>query len=200
MRTTPRGSISRYLRCPVIPYVGLDAEQHGHLLRAASLVFLDGRELAELPRLLAPFQREPLAKVPLMLHLDLVDGLATVEAAVRYVATLPRIAGIVTVRHHLVGIARKLGLLSVVRLFPQDTRALERGLAIVRKARPDAVEILPGVAAIEVADRFQGISIPRIAGGLVRGADMVRRILDSGCRGVSASSPALWQLNVDARP
>ncbi len=187
--------ISEYLTRPIIPYLTVGAELRPSLLSAASIVFLQGGELSQLPSLLEPFKREPLAHLPVMLHLDLIDGLAKDEAAVRYIATLGRVAGIITVRHQLATAARKLGLLSIVRLFPQDTRAVERGLTVIGKSRPDAVELLPGVAAIEVADRFDELPIPRIAGGLVRTADTAQRILASGCRAVSASSPALWEMN-----
>ncbi len=191
-------SISEYLTKPIIPYLTVGAELRPSLLSEASIVFLQGGELSQLPSLLEPFKREPLAHLPVMLHLDLIDGLAKDEAAVRYVAGLDRVAGIITVRHQLATAARKLGLLSIVRLFPQDTRAVERGLVVMRKSRPDAVELLPGVAAIEVADQFDKLPIPRIAGGLVRTPDTAQRILASGCRAVSASSPTLWEMNREA--
>lgn len=190
-----QSSIVSHLTKPVIPYVTEGVDHHASLISAASIIFIGGGELAELPALLARLQKPPFAPIPVLLHIDLVDGLANDEAGVRYLATLPRIDGIVTVRHHLAPLARKLGLLSVVRLFLQDGRAVERGLGVIDKSRPDAVELLPGVAFLEVSERFRTQSIPCIAGGLIRTPEAVRRITAAGCRAVSTTNTALWSLN-----
>jgi glycerol uptake operon antiterminator len=105
------------------------------------------------------------------------------------------LAGVVTVHHHLATPARKLGLLSIVRLFLSDSRALERGLSIASKSRPDAIEILPTAVAAKVAADFQGFQIPRITGGICRTESDVRDALESGCRAVTTTKPELWRLN-----
>jgi glycerol uptake operon antiterminator len=188
-------SIAAHLKRPVIPYVTEGVDRHPALIASASIIFLGGGELAELPNLLAKLEKPPFANLPVLLHIDLVDGLANDEAGVRYLATLPRIDGIITVRHHLAPLARKLHLLSVVRLFLQDGRAVDRGLAVIEKSKPDAVEVLPGVAFPEVADRFKNLPIPCIAGGLIRTPETVRQITQAGCRAVSTSNATLWELN-----
>jgi glycerol uptake operon antiterminator len=181
---------------PVIPYVIGGAGASGPVLAHASVVFLQGGELADLPALLAPFDQAPLDRVPLMLHLDLVRGLASDEAGLRYVAGLERIDGVFTVHHHLAAVAKRLGLRAIIRLFLQDTRSVERGLAVIEKSKPDAIEILPAVAAVEAAHFFDKLAIPRIAGGLVRTTETVARILQSGCRAVSTSERSLWSMNI----
>jgi glycerol uptake operon antiterminator len=164
-------------------------------MAGAGAIFLQGGELARLPKLLASLEGGPLADVPVMLHIDLLAGLANDEAGLRFVASLGRIRGVITVRHHLVPTARRLGLASIVRLFLHDSRAVNRGLAILEKCEPDAVELLPGVAALELASQFQRMPIPRIAGGLIRAPQLVRRLLDTGCQAISTSRPDLWRLN-----
>jgi glycerol-3-phosphate responsive antiterminator len=54
---------------------------------------------------------------------------------------------------------------------------------VIDKSKPDAVELLPGVAAIEVADRFRDLPIPFIAGGLIRTPDIVKRSPRGGMLG-----------------
>src|SRR4051812_16284037 len=154
-----------------------------------------GGELAELPQLLSRLSRPPFDRLPVLLHIDLVNGLSNDESGLRYVATLDRIDGIVTVRHHLAPAAAKLGLMSVVRLFLQDGRAVERGLSVIEKSKPDAVEVLPGVAMLEVADRFANLKIPCIAGGLIRTPAAVKNILAAGCKAVSTTDANLWKMN-----
>ena len=152
--------------------------------------------MAELPDLLAKLARPPFEETPVLLHIDLVNGLANDESGLRYVATLDRVDGIITTRHHLAPIARKLGLMSVVRLFLQDGRAVERGLTVIDKSRPDAVELLPGVAVPVIADRFRDVPTPIIAGGLIRTPEIVRQILSCGCRAVSTTNVKLWEMNM----
>lgn len=192
----PRQSILPHLTKPVIPYVTEGVDKQPDLIGHASIIFLGGGELAEMPNLLKRLEKPPFSKLPVLLHIDLVDGLTSDEAGVRYVATLDRIDGIITVRHHLTPLARKLGLLSVVRLFLQDGRAVERGLHVIERSKPDAVELLPGVGFLQVADRFRMLQIPCIAGGLIRTPQTVQQIISAGCKSVSTSNTTLWQLNV----
>lgn len=199
MPTDSSNAIVPYLTRPVIPYVTELAEQNIPLVASASIIFIGGGELADLPGILEKLARPPLAERPVLLHIDLLSGLANDEAGLRYVATFERIDGIITVRHHLAPMARKLGLMSVVRLFLQDGRAVDRGLSVIEKSRPDAVELLPGVAVPQVADRFADLSIPFIAGGLVRTPQVVRDILSTGCKSVSSTNVKLWEMNAPLR-
>jgi glycerol uptake operon antiterminator len=197
---TAHNALAGHLARPIIPYVTEGVDQHPSLLAAASLIMIGGGELAELPDLMAKLQRPPFERIPVLLHIDLVNGLSNDESGLRYVATLDGVDGIITTRHHLAPLARKLGLMSVVRLFLQDGRAVERGLQVIDKSKPDAVEVLPGVAFLQVADRFNHLPIPCIAGGLIRTPDIVRQILAAGCKAVSTSNVKLWELNAAQRP
>lgn len=199
MASDSSNAISPYLTRPVIPYVTELADDTIPLIASASIIFIGGGELAGLPTLLEQLSKPPLAERPVLLHIDLLSGLANDEAGVRYVATFPRLDGIITVRHHLAPLARKLGLMSVVRLFLQDGRAVDRGLSVIEKSRPDAVELLPGVAVVQVADRFRDLSIPFIAGGLVRTPETVKEILATGCKAVSTTNAKLWAMNAPLR-
>ena len=164
-------------------------------LAAASMIFIGGGELAELPHLMKALSRQPLAGLPVLLHMDLVSGLANDESGLRYLATLERLDGIITVRPHLVPAARKLNLACILRLFLQDGRAVERGLQVIGRWRPDAIEIMPGVSFLEVADRFSNLPMPCIAGGLIRTPEVVGRIIQAGAKAVSTTNAALWALN-----
>jgi glycerol uptake operon antiterminator len=180
---------------PIIPYVTEGVEKQPQLIAGASLIMLGGGELAEMPLLLARLSKPPFEKIPVLLHIDLVNGLANDESGLRYVATWKRINGIVTTRHHLSALARKLDLMCVVRLFLQDGRAVERGLSVIDKSKPDAVELLPGVAFLQVAERFAKLPIPCIAGGLIRTRETVQAILAAGCKCVSTTNVSLWEMN-----
>jgi len=190
-----RNAIAAHLHKPIIPYVTEGIDQHPDIISLASIIFIGGGELADLPELLAKLKRSPFDRLPVMLHIDLVNGLSNDESGLRYISTLDRVNGIITVRHHLAPVARRLGLISVVRLFLQDGRAVERGVQVIDKSQPDAVEVLPGVAFPQVADRFRGLPIPCIAGGLIRTPETVRQILAAGCKAVSTTNTKLWEIN-----
>jgi glycerol uptake operon antiterminator len=192
--------LAAHLSKPIIPYVTESLDAHPNLTAHASLIMLGGGELAELPQTLARLAKPPFEKLPVLLHIDLVNGLSNDESGLRYVATLDGVDGIITTRHHLAPLARKLGLMSVVRLFLQDGRAVERGLQVIDKSRPDAVEVLPGVAILQVAERFRDLPIPCIAGGLIRTPEVVRQIIAAGCRAVSTSNVKLWEMNAKPQP
>jgi glycerol uptake operon antiterminator len=161
----------------------------------ASAVFLQGGTLAELSRTLDKFQQPELAGTAVFAHVDLIAGLENNEAGLEYLAELGRLAGVVTIHHHLAKPARRLGLLSIVRLFLSDSRSVERGEAIASKSQADAIEILPAAAAVKVAAELDKFGIPRITGGLCRTEADVREALASGCRSVTSTRPELWQLN-----
>jgi glycerol uptake operon antiterminator len=189
-----RKSIESCLRRHVIPVVW-EPTTHRDLLVRASAIFLQGGALNDLAPVLDAFSSHQLAHLPLFVHIDLVAGLENSEAGLEYLAGFERITGIVTVHHHLSGAARRLGLLSIVRLFLSDSRAVDRGLSVANKSHPDAIEILPAVVAAKVSQDFTGCPIPRIAGGLCRTEADVEEVLTSGCRAVTSTSPALWKLN-----
>jgi glycerol uptake operon antiterminator len=189
-----RPSIERCLRTPIIPVVW-DPAPHADLIALASTVFLQGGTLADLPRVLDAFETSPLQNVSLFIHIDLIGGLENSEAGLEYLAGFRRFAGIVSVHHHLARPARKIGLLSIVRLFISDSRAVERGLSVAIKSHADAIEILPAAAAVKVAEDFRHCPLPRIAGGLCRNEADVTEVLASGCRAVTSTKPQLWRLN-----
>jgi glycerol uptake operon antiterminator len=189
-----RKSIEACLRTHVIPVVW-DPDAHFDLLARASSVFLQGGSLRDLERILDLFSKPKLIDLPLFVHVDLVAGLENNEAGIEYLAAFNRLTGIVTVHHHLATAARRAGLLSIVRLFLSDSRAVDRGLSVVNKSHPDAIEILPAVVAAKVAKDFANCRIPRIAGGLCRTEADIAEVLASGCRAVTSTSAELWKLN-----
>jgi glycerol uptake operon antiterminator len=189
-----RKSIDSCFRNRIIPVIW-DPGAHSDLLARASSVFLQGGSLGDLERVLGLFSGPKLEHLPLFVHVDLVSGLENSESGIEYLASFQRLTGVVTVHHHLTSAARRAGLLTIVRLFLSDSRAVDRGLTVVNKSHPDAVEILPAVVAAKVAGDFASCRIPRIAGGLCRTEADVNEVIASGCRAVTSTSAALWKLN-----
>ena len=188
-------SLDACFRRKIIPVVW-DPTPHRELISLASCVFLQGGPLAELADVLEKLRDRYFEHLSLFVHIDLIAGLENSEAGIEFLAGFEQISGVVTVHHHLAPSIRREGLLSVVRLFLSDSRAVERGLSVVTKSRPDAIEILPAAVAPKVAHDFRRCRVPRITGGLCRTEQDVREALHSGgCEAVTSTRPELWELN-----
>ncbi|TWT78232.1 Glycerol-3-phosphate responsive antiterminator [Posidoniimonas polymericola] len=181
-------------RAPVIPVLW-DPRPHADALSYASMAILQGGAIADLPQTLDALSLPEFQHLAVFVHIDLIAGLENSEAGLEYLRGFDRVQGIVSVHHYLARPARKAGLLSITRVFISDSRAVDRGVNVVQKSKPDAVEILPAAVAIKVGPKFEKCPVPRIAGGLCTTESDVRETLASGCRAVSCTDPKLWELN-----
>ena len=131
-------------------------------------------------------------KLPLV-NLDLLTGFSRDIINVEYLASCGA-AGIVSTHYEVLRAARKQGLITVQRTFALDSSAIEAGLRTLSQFVPDAIEILPAVAAPRVVARFrQTYSQLRImAGGLISDLKEVEHLLGAGIDAVSVSDPRFW--------
>lgn len=128
------------------------------------------------------------------LHIDLVEGIGRDKQGIRYLAINNLCDGIVTTKSNLVKAARNEGLMAIQRLFLLDSAALRTGEHILEHNQPDAVEILPGIAAPYFLDHIEyKLSCPIIAGGLIRRREEVEDLLEKGIMAVSTSNQELWE-------
>ncbi len=129
------------------------------------------------------------------LHIDLIKGIARDKAGVNYLAEKCLCDGIVTTKSNLIKAAKKENLMAVQRLFLLDSAALETGKHLLESYRPDAVEILPGIAApYFIAHIKQRNLCSVIAGGLIRKKNEVKELIDYGVMAISTSNDALWNI------
>jgi len=175
-------------RRPVIPAV---RGPEGALERALSgdhaAIFILGGDIFRALGLVSGRGRRPVVCV----NVDTVGGIAADQSGVRFLAG--RVEGIISTHRHIIELGRSAGLITIQRLFAIDSGAVDRGLKLIRRAAPDCVEILPGLAYPEIADEYRrALSQPALAGGLVRDARTLRAILAAGATAVSTSDPSLW--------
>jgi len=131
-------------------------------------------------------------KLPLV-NLDLLTGFSRDAINAEYLAACGA-AGIVSTHGEVLRASRKHGLITVQRTFALDSAAIEAGLRTIRQFTPDAVEILPAVAAPRVFARFREVhpNLRIIAGGLISGLKEVESLLAAGIDAVSVSDPGFW--------
>ncbi len=127
----------------------------------------------------------------LLLHLDLIEGLAGDEKAVEYLARRELCDGIVSTKSRLIKAAGQQDLMAVQRLFLLDSAAIESGKKLIKNYNPDAVEILPGIAAPHFLENVSQ-SCPVIGGGLIRSRKEIDELIEQGVFAISTSKENLW--------
>lgn len=125
-------------------------------------------------------------------HIDLIEGLGRDSTAVEF---LKRVGadGIITTKPSLIKDARACGIFAIQRLFMLDSRSLESGIKCIREDHPDAVEIMPGIAAKVIRSIHERVDIPVIAGGLILDKSDIIDALSKGAVAVSTSDVDLWE-------
>ena len=127
-----------------------------------------------------------------VVHLDLVDGLASDIAGVRWLARCGADA-IISSHGQAVRAIKAEGLVAIQRLLCVSQVAIDLGLAAVARAQPDIVELLPGIILPAVADLvLPQLRVPLLAGGFIRDPTDVGRVLASGALAVTTSEQSLW--------
>ena len=128
-----------------------------------------------------------------VVHADLVAGLASREIAVDFLQRCGA-DGIISTRPHLVRRGRELGLLSVLRVFLLDSKAVSNLRREAEDAHPDAIEVLPGAMPQVIGWLSREVHFPLIAGGLLASKADILSALSAGARCVSTSDSELWSL------
>jgi glycerol uptake operon antiterminator len=191
VRVTPGlpALVDRFTRFPCGAAVKNGDDLDAALRSSAGAVFLlrgDGLELAPVIRRI--HDAGQLAVV----HLDLVDGVASDVAGVRWLARCGADA-VISSHGGAIRAVRAEGLVAIQRLLCVSRDAIELGLTAVARAQPHIVELLPGVILPSVADLvLPHLRVPLLAGGFVRDTGDVRRLLDAGALAVTTSERALW--------
>ncbi|KKO54548.1 glycerol-3-phosphate responsive antiterminator [Paenibacillus sp. DMB20] len=125
-------------------------------------------------------------------HLEMVGGIGRDSYAVQYMADTFGIDGIVTTKTHAVAAARQAGILSIQRVFAIDSAAVETAIKMIQQARPDEVELMPGLMPRVIAEMKQRIKCPLTVGGLIRSHEEIRQAMESGADHVSIGDTRYW--------
>jgi glycerol uptake operon antiterminator len=135
-------------------------------------------------------------KIPFV-HIDMVTGLATNPMSIKYIMkNHNRNCGIITTKGNLVKEAVDLGISVIQRLFVIDSLSIENNVKTIKRMKPDAIEIMPGVMP-KVIKKIQNEvpNTPIIAGGLIETEEEVIDILNHGGMAVSTTKENLWKVN-----
>ncbi len=175
---------------PVLPAVK-DEDSLPRALRCESrVVFLLGGDLLSIRRWIDLTHE---AGKQAAVHLDLVGGLAPREVAVDWLQQQGA-DGIISTRPHLIRRGRELGLLTVLRVFAIDSKAVGNLQKETEMVMPDVIEILPGTLPRVIERLSKKIPVPLIAGGLMTDKSDIVSALQAGALCASTSDEELWEV------
>ncbi|MBO5210437.1 MAG: glycerol-3-phosphate responsive antiterminator [Clostridia bacterium] len=173
---------------PIISAVH-DAQFNDALASPCEIVFLlEGDVMTVGEKIAAAHKNEKL----LFVHIDLMKGIGKDKCGVQFLANLGA-DGIISTRALLIKNAKEIGILAVQRYFALDSQGLESIREMIVSAKPDLVEIMPGVIE-KVIKKFANDKIPVIAGGLLETKAEVTAALNSGALAVSTGKKELWYI------
>ena len=131
-------------------------------------------------------------KIP-MVNVDLAAGFSRDEAAISYLAHR-QVQGIISTHVEPLRSARDFGLFAIKRTFLLDSAALDSCLHSLKQFLPDALEIMPAIAAPHIVPKLRQSypELPVIAGGLVSTLREIEDLVQQGVTSVSVSDYRLW--------
>lgn len=177
-------------RTPVIPAVKEPETLDRALCHDGAAVFLLCGDILNIGELVDRVHR---AGKQAVIHGDLIAGLAPKEIAVDYLRRCGA-DGIISTRPMLLRRGRELGLLTVLRVFAIDSKAVSNLGRETEGGMPDVIEILPGTLCKVLRRLSRELPVPLIAGGLLSDKADVLAALGAGALCVSASDESLWAL------
>ena len=128
------------------------------------------------------------------IHFDLAQGIGKDKSGLIFVKELG-VDGIITTRVNIVKMAREAELFTIQRFFIVDSHSIETTLESVKAAKPDMIEVMPGVVFKVIKRLAPVVTVPIIAGGLIEGTNEANAAYECGASAVSTSSKELWNIS-----
>lgn len=129
-----------------------------------------------------------------IVHVDLVNGLAPKEIAVDFIRKQTKADGIISTKPALIRRAKELSMFTVMRFFILDSMALDSIEKQLSGVRPDFLEILPGIMPRVTKEACTRFRVHVIAGGLISSRQDIIDALNAGAMAVSSTNQAVWRL------
>jgi glycerol uptake operon antiterminator len=126
-------------------------------------------------------------------HLDLIQGLKNDEYGTEFICQEYKPIGIISTKSSAIAKAKQKGVLAIQRMFLLDSYALEKSYSIIQKAKPDYVEVLPGVIPSMIQEIKDRTHTKIIAGGLIRTVEDAQNVLDAGAESITTSNKEIWE-------
>ncbi len=127
----------------------------------------------------------------LFIHMDFAEGIGKDRVGLEYLKEKGA-DGILTTKTSMIRQAKDIELITVQRFFIVDSHSVDTAVDSIRIAKPDIVEIMPGVVCKKIAEFAQRVNTPILAGGLVEFKEDVDNAIAAGAKGISTADRELW--------
>ena len=175
---------------PVIASIRNDSDFKYALNSKVAALFILHGDIFNLPQIIKECKKH---NKLVFLHMDLIKGIGRDKEGIIYLARKELCNGIVSTKSNLITAAKKEGLIAIQRLFLLDSAALKTGEQLLKNNQPDAVEILPGIAAPYFIEHvYKELLCPIIAGGLISDKIEIEKLFQKGILAISTSRKELW--------
>lgn len=133
-------------------------------------------------------------KLPIA-NMDLLAGLARDKAAIEFLAN-SGVGGVISTHQDVLRTARSHGLVAFQRTFALDSVAVANSMRTLEHFLPDAIELLPAIAAPLIIPMLHAVrpQLPVIGCGLIRSLSQIDELVRQGITSISVSDPSLWVL------
>ncbi|MEG0051124.1 MAG: glycerol-3-phosphate responsive antiterminator [Terrisporobacter sp.] len=126
-------------------------------------------------------------------HLDMIGGISSNPVIIKYLKTEFHVDGIITTKNNLVKKALEENVNVVQRIFLLDSISLQTSMQNIRRVKPSAIEIMPGVITKAVRTLHKAFpDLPIICGGLIDDKQEIIDVLKNGAMAVSTTKKELW--------
>lgn len=176
---------------PIIAAVKNEEELRRALTSECRVVFLLFGSLLNIDVLVARVKEKGKSAI---VHIDFVEGLSGKEISVDFLQKYCCPDGIISTRGSLIKRAKKLGMVTVHRIFILDSLSADNISTVLESSDPDYVEILPGITPRVIREVCGRTPTPVITGGLIKTKEEVINDLNAGAIAVSTSCPEVWNM------
>ncbi len=128
------------------------------------------------------------------IHIDFIEGIGKDVKAIEYIIQEIKPNGIISTKSSHIRYAREQGAYTIQRFFIIDSQSYNTAIKTVKSVKPHMIEILPGIMPTILKKMNSDISLPIIAGGLIKNKQDIMDILNAGAIAASTAKKELWQL------
>lgn len=176
--------------CPIIAAVKDDHGLQRAIAHDGKVIFVLYGDLISVANIVATIHKA--GKIAVV-HVDLITGLGSKEVAVDFLHSVGA-DGIISTKSQLIRRGKELGMLTILRFFVFDSMALQNVEKSTQQAKPDMIEILPGIMPKVIGQISKTVRTPIIVGGLIADKEDVMEAMKANAVAASTSNEDLWDL------
>lgn len=175
---------------PIIGAIKNDKDIEDVIKSDCDIVFLLTGDILTLKEKIAYLHKN---NKKVFVHVDMIAGISSSPVIVDYIKKDLDLDGIITTKTNIVRRAIELDLRVVQRFFFIDSMSLENAIDSLKRVKPQAIEIMPGIIPKVIKKMHKTFpSIPIICGGLINEKDEIIKVLSSGGMAVSTTDKNMW--------